>query len=110
MSSLIIDNLERMLAAGQDNPTLRFGLGKAYLTRKAFQNAVEHLEQAVSQDPDYSAAWKLLGRAYMQAEMPEAASRTFAQGIQVAERKGDVQAVREMKVFLKRLEKGAERE
>ncbi len=106
--SLVIENLERMLANGQESPMLRFGLGKAYLTGKEFDSAAEHLEKAVQLDPEYSAAWKLLGRAYMQSDRTEEATRSFTQGIRVAEAKGDVQAAREMGVFLKRLDKTSE--
>ncbi|WP_303902468.1 tetratricopeptide repeat protein [Thiohalomonas denitrificans] len=106
--STVIENLERMLGNGQDSPMLRFGLGKAYLTSKDFQKAAEHLENAIDQDPEYSAAWKLLGRAYMQSARTDEAIRSFAQGIKVAEQKGDIQAAKEMGVFIKRLEKSSD--
>ncbi|WP_092998220.1 tetratricopeptide repeat protein [Thiohalomonas denitrificans] len=103
----MIENLERMLASGQDNPMLRFGLGKAYLNEKEFDSAAEHLQRAVEQDPEYSAAWKLLGRAQVQAKHTDEAAQAFRRGIEVATQKGDVQAAREMGVFLKRLEKSS---
>ena len=97
------ENLERLLANGQDNAMLRFGLGKAYLDAGAPAKAAEHLRCAVKQDANYSAAWKLLGRALTQAEQNEEAKAAYEEGIRVAEARGDIQAAKEMRVFLKRL-------
>jgi len=102
----MIERLEKMLADGQDSATLRFGLGNAYLKDNPAR-AAEHLAQAVAQDPDYSAAWKLLGRALAASGEHARAAEAFTAGIAVAERHGDVQAAKEMQVFLKRARKAA---
>lgn len=99
----IIGNLEKMLFTGQDNAMLRFGLGNAYFQQKDFHSAVSHLEKAVEHDPDYSAAWKLLGKSLTQCNEKEKAIAAFEKGIASAERKGDIQAIKEMNVFLNRL-------
>jgi predicted Zn-dependent protease len=99
------DRLERMLKAGQDSPMLRFTLGGAYLKQGRAVDAVSHLESAVAQDPGYSAAWKLLGRARTEAGDRDGAREAFRRGIEVAREKGDKQAEKEMTVFLRRLEK-----
>ncbi len=101
----IIENFEAMLASGTDNTLLRYGLGNAYLQKQDFEKAAEHLAEAVALDPDYSAAWKLYGKALAESSATEAAMDAYRAGIEVAERKGDVQAAKEMRVFLKRLEK-----
>ena len=98
-------NLEAMLAGGEDNATMRFALGSAYLQAKAYDKAVEHLSVAVDLDPDYSAAWKLLGKAQTEAGLRVDAIETYRRGIEVATRRGDRQAVREMQVFAQRLDK-----
>src|SRR3954470_7783913 len=54
---------EALLAAGKDNALLRFSLGSHYLKAGDAPRAVTHLREAVRQDPRYSAAWKLLGKA-----------------------------------------------
>lgn len=101
----IIDNFEAMLARGQDNALLRFSLGDAYLKAGNQQAAITHLRAAVAMDSHYSAAWRSLGKALSQiGELAEAVG-VYQQGIQVAEAKGDMQAVKEMRVFKKRLEK-----
>jgi len=103
----MIEGLENLLARGKDSPELRFGLGKAYLEREEWARAVEHLGQCVAQKPDYSAAWKLLGKAY-QAQGDVAAARcSWESGIRAAEQRGDKQASKEMSVFLRRLQRAA---
>ena len=62
----LIDNLEKMLAAGQDSALLRYGLGGECLKLQRHADAVLHLRKAVELDPGYSAAWKLLGKALTQ--------------------------------------------
>jgi predicted Zn-dependent protease len=63
------------------------------------------LQAAVSNDPAYSAAWKLLGKALSESGEIDAAKTAYANGIEAAKRKGDKQAAKEMAVFLRRLEK-----
>ena len=92
-----------MLESGQDNALLRFGLGQAYLKEKQYDQAVTHLKQATLHDPNYSAAWKLLGKAYASLDNIEQAIASYQSGIDVAVQKGDKQAAKEMQVFLKRL-------
>lgn len=99
----MIENFEKMLAAGQDNALLRYSLGTAYQAENHLQQAIQHLEAAVRQDPEYSAAWKAYGKALVQAENTEKARDVFTRGIEVAETRGDIQAAKEMKVFLKRI-------
>ena len=105
MTTPIVANLLKLLGGPRDNALLRFSLGNEYLKAGDAPNAVEHLREAVKRDPNYSAAWKLLGKALMQNAQLEDALAAYRQGIEVAERKGDKQAAKEMSVFAKRLEK-----
>lgn len=102
-----IDALLAILRAGQDSALLRFSLGNEYLSHQQYEAAAEHLRAAVALDREHSAAWKLLGRALLQLGASEEAMTVYATGIGVAEANGDVQAAKEMTVFLKRLEKSA---
>jgi len=104
-SGMNIENLKTMLTNGQDSLILRFGLGQAFIKAKEFDEAIEHLLKALDFDAEYSAAFKLLGKAYVQTEQIELAIETYEKGIEIAERKGDIQAAKEMKIFLKRLNK-----
>ena len=57
------ERLEAMLAKGTDNMLLRFSLGKAYAEQDCYGDAERHLRVALEFDPDYSVAWKWLGKA-----------------------------------------------
>jgi len=97
-------SLEKLLARGQDSATLRFALGTEYLKLDQPKRASEHLHAAVAMDPNYSAAWKLLGKAQVALGLLQEADATFTRGIAVARAHGDEQAAREMQVFLRRLQ------
>ena len=101
----IIKNLEALIAKGQDNALMRYSLGNEYMRLKKFSTAIEHLARAIELDRDYSAAWKLYGKALSENNQVNDAIKAYEQGIAVAENKGDIQAAKEMKVFLKRLKK-----
>jgi Tfp pilus assembly protein PilF len=100
-----IDNLEKMLANGKDGALLRFGLGSEYLKAGDAGMAAGHLQRALALDPDYSAAWKLLGQALTQLSRHSEALAAYRRGIEAAQRNGDLQAVKEMQVFARRIEK-----
>lgn len=105
MPTRAYDNLLKMLASGRDNALLRFSLGNEYLKSGDAPTAIEHLRCAISHDPGYSAAWKLLGRALESSGAPDEALAAYREGIAVAERKGDKQAAKEMSVFARRIER-----
>jgi tetratricopeptide (TPR) repeat protein len=100
-----IANLKRLLEQGQDSIILRFGLGNALFKAGQAAEAIPHLKVALKFDPTYSAAWKILGKALSEIGDKNQAIETFEKGILVAEEKADIQAIKEMRVFLKRLKK-----
>ncbi len=101
----MIENFEAMLDRGQDSALLRYGLGNEYLKAEQNEQATLHLAEAVRQDPGYSAAWKLFGKALTATGRHQEAVAAFDKGIETAEAKGDIQAAKEMRVFRKRAEK-----
>ena len=101
----LIERFEGLLAGGKDNALLRFTLGGEYLKAADNAKAVEHLRAAVGHDADYSAAWKLLGKALAECGRTDEAREAYLRGIAAAEAHGDKQAAREMGVFLKRLDR-----
>ena len=86
------------------NALLRFTLGSEYLKAGDPAKALVHLGAAVAQEPTYSAAWKLLGKAHAEKGDAEGAMQAYRRGIEAARLKGDKQAAREMEVFIRRLE------
>jgi len=104
-----LEALEKLLKQGQDSALLRFGLGRGYLEAGRIQEAAVHLEAAVTLDPGYSAAWKAYAQALVQNGRTEEAAAAYERGIAAAEGRGDVQAAKEMTVFLKRLRRAGEK-
>ncbi|MCX7139527.1 MAG: BTAD domain-containing putative transcriptional regulator [Proteobacteria bacterium] len=108
MTSAVIANLQKLIGTPRDGALLRFSLGNEYLKLGDAANARLHLSEAVAHDPAYSAAWKLLGRALADDGRAEAALAAYRRGIAVAEKKGDLQAAKEMTVFARRIQKQLE--
>ncbi|HET7329324.1 tetratricopeptide repeat protein [Dyella sp.] len=104
MSPSLIESLRAQCGGPRDGALLRFSLGNALLNAGNHAEAIEALRQAVTFDPDYSAAWKLLGKACLAAQDEAGAAEAWRQGIAVAQRRGDKQAEKEMAVFLRRIE------
>ncbi len=98
-----IASLEKLLNTPRDGALLRFSLGNEYLKAEMRNEACEQFTHALRFDPHYSAAWKILGRTLQAQEKNQEAIVAFQEGIRVAQTKGDIQAVKEMNVFLKRL-------
>lgn len=103
----LTENLEAMLAAGKDDALLRFSLGNAYLEKQPAR-AAEHLSRAVELNPGYSAAWKIYGKALTAAGREDEAIEAYRRGIAAAENNGDIQAAKQMGVFLRRLHRRRE--
>lgn len=99
-------NFERMLASGKDGALLRFALGNELLKSGDAAAAVDHLARAVELDPQYTAAWKLYGKALAAHGRDAEALAAYERGIAVARDKGDRQAEKEMQVFARRLGRG----
>jgi Tfp pilus assembly protein PilF len=104
MAASPLPSLLKMLAAGRDDALLRFSLGNEYLKSGDARAAAEHLRAAVRHDANYSAAWKLLGRALEASGTLDDALAAYREGIRIAEAKGDKQAAKEMTVFARRIE------
>ncbi len=103
MNVTLIANLRAQCGGPRDGALLRFSLGNALLAADDARGAADELRQAVTFDPNYSAAWKLLGKACLALGDHAGASTAWQQGIQVAQARGDKQAEKEMTVFLRRL-------
>ncbi len=98
-------NFLRMLDAGKDGALLRYSLGNEYTKAGDSERAAIHLRRAVELDPEYTAAWKLLGRALADSGRRDDALAAYTSGIAVAIRRGDKQAQKEMQVFARRIER-----
>ena len=106
MNAGLIASLRAQCGGPRDGALLRFSLGNALLAEGQATAAAEELRRALSFDPGYSAAWKILGKACLAEGDRAGAAAAWQQGIDVAVRRGDKQAEKEMAVFLRRLDRG----
>lgn len=95
----------KLLRRDPDNPMVLYSLGTELFKEKRYSEAREYLARAVENKPDYSVAYRMLGRAHYELGEDAEARRVFAKGRGVAERNGDLQTVKEIDVFLRRLDK-----
>ena len=105
MTSAIIANLEKLLDGPRDGALLRYSLGNEHLKAGDCAQAASRLREALERDANYSAAWKLLGKALAENGERQAAIDAYEAGIRIAQARGDIQAAKEMTVFAKRLRK-----
>jgi Tfp pilus assembly protein PilF len=105
----MIPQLEKLLGTPRDGALLRYSLGLEYAKSGDHARAAQYLRDAVERDPNYSAAWKMLGKSLAETQRNEEALAAYRQGIVAAQKKGDRQAEKEMTVFAKRLERAKPR-
>lgn len=98
-----IETFKSLLESGNDNALLRYSLGNEYYKVNNLEQAMIHLNKALKFDQEYSAAWKLYAKVLAENGQHDDAITAYEKGIRVAEKNGDMQAVKEMNVFLKRL-------
>ena len=95
----------RLLEKDPNNPMILYSLGNELFKDQKYSEAREYLSQAIRNKPDYSVAYRTLGRTLVELYDNAEARRVFAQGREVAQRNGDLQTVKEIDVFIRRLEK-----
>ena len=95
----------KLLSRDPENPMVLYSLGTELFKEGNHAEAREHLSRAVQNKPDYSVAYRMLGRSLFELGEDEEARRVFAKGREVAQGNGDLQTVKEIDVFVRRLEK-----
>ena len=99
----VLENLLHLLDGPRDGALLRHAIGLEHMKAGDKAAAALRFREAVIRDPEFSAGWKMLGKALAETDQPQAALDAYTRGIAVAEARGDIQAAREMKVFARRL-------
>ena len=99
------DMFRKLLERDPENPMVLYSLGNELFKEKKYSEAREYLDWAVRNKPDYSVAHRTLGRALYELGEDAEARRVFAEGREVAQKNGDLQTVKEIDVFTRRLEK-----
>ncbi|CAA9465522.1 MAG: TPR repeat [uncultured Rubrobacteraceae bacterium] len=95
----------KLLQRDERNPMVLYSLGSELFKEGKYAEARDQLRRAVEHKPDYSVAYRALGRAHFELGEGAEAGRVFEEGRRVAEANGDLQTVKEIDVFKRRLEK-----
>lgn len=98
-----LELFQQVLEIDPDDTVANFGMGKLLSDLERYEDAVDPLRNAVRVQPDYSAAYNLLGTALMRADRTEEARAAFEKGVEVATKKGDLMPKRDMQQKLERL-------
>src|SRR5215212_7948878 len=99
------ETFRKLLKKDPENPMILCSLGIELFKEGRYLEAREHLRRAIENKPDYSVAYRILGRAHFELRENTEARRVFTEGREVALANGDLQTVREIDVFLRRVEK-----
>lgn len=100
---------EKLLRRDPENPMVLYSLGSELFKEGRYGEARGYLERSVRNKPDYSVAYRTLGRTLLELEDYETAQEVLAKGREVAQGNGDFQTVKEIDVFTRRLQKRAGR-
>jgi tetratricopeptide (TPR) repeat protein len=98
-----ISKLQAMCDGSPDDFLAFFMLGRELLTAKRYDDAAKALAECCAIKPDYTAAYRHWGDALRKADRTQEAINVYEKGIAVSEETGDLQAGKEMQVFLDKL-------
>ena len=99
------DMFRKLLERDSRNPMVLYSLGNELFKESRYEEARDHLQRAIENKPDYSVAYRMLGRAHYELHEDAEARDVFLKGKEVAQENGDLQTVKEIDVFLRRLQK-----
>ncbi|MCG8377564.1 MAG: tetratricopeptide repeat protein, partial [Chlorobiales bacterium] len=94
---------KQVLELDADDEIANFGAGKLYLDSGQFEKAIHHLQTVIRVNPEYSAAYDALAKAFVKNGNFDDARSLLNKGIAVAEEKGDLMPANSMKELLNSL-------
>ena len=107
MNASRTEMFRKLLERDPNNPMVLYSLGNELFKEGRYPEARDHLRSAVENKPDYSVAYRMLGRAHYELGEDAEAREVFERGREVATENGDLQTVKEIDVFRRRLDKRA---
>ena len=105
MNTARSDMFRKLLEKDSNNPMILYSLGNELFKEGNYGEARDLLQRAIENKPDYSVSYRMLGRAHYELHENAEARDVFLKGKEVAQENGDLQTVKEIDVFLRRLEK-----
>ncbi|MEN3333354.1 MAG: hypothetical protein V7641_2719 [Blastocatellia bacterium] len=100
MSQSRIEAFEAMLKDQPDEVMIWYGLGNEYFKLERWADAANALRQVVRLNPDYTAAYQMLGSALMGAGQSNEARAAWMEGIEAGKRSGAWKAQQHMERLL----------
>ena len=107
MNASRTEMFRKLLERDPNNPMVLYSLGNELFKEGSYQEARDLLRRAVENKPDYSVAYRMLGRSHYELHEDAEAREVFTKGREVATQNGDLQTVKELDVFQRRLKKRA---
>ena len=95
-----IEVFQEMARQQPDDAMIWYGLASEYTKLERWSEAAEALRRVVTLNPDYTAAFQMLGTAHMNLGEMEEARRAWTEGIEAANRTGAWKARQHMEGLL----------
>jgi tetratricopeptide (TPR) repeat protein len=99
-----LDKLLKMLETKSGDPFLLYALGLEYKKLGDMKSAIEYLDKTIQHDWGYCYAYYQKGLILQESGDLDSARRTFREGIDAAQRKGDAHAAEEISAALGMIE------
>jgi predicted Zn-dependent protease len=100
MAQSKIEVFTAMLAEQPDNAMIWYGLASEQFKQENWVEAVRSLRQVVRLNPDYTAAYQMLGTALAKTDDLAGAQQAWRDGVEAADRTGAWKAGQHMKALL----------
>ena len=104
MAQSRIDIFAEMVKQQPEDAMIWYGLASEYMKAEKWSEAVDALRNVVRINPDYTAAYQMLGTALVNERRVEEARDIWATGIEVARRTGAWKAQQHMEGLLSNMQ------
>ena len=94
----------QVLSIDENDVLANFGLGETYLKKNELQKALNHLKKVLSINSNYSMAYLVLGKVYEGLGQLKEAGEVYAQGVEVASKRGEMKPANEMQARLSKID------
>jgi cytochrome c-type biogenesis protein CcmH/NrfG len=100
MTQSRIEVFKEMLKSQPEDVMIWYGLASEYSKVAQWEDAIEALRNVIKLNPEYTAAYQMLGTALMNNSLSDEAKTVWQEGIQVAVRTGAWKAKQHMEGLL----------